>query len=287
LPYGTAEKARQGAFDPPEEHLWKAHSLNILAPVLNSTSMLCCAEDLGTVPDCSYEVIDECGIVGMDVIRWQREWENRSEFLRPEQYRINSIAVHATHDMSDLRTWWEYEAGTVDALGIKNQLQNRGFDLDSLLAGLFEKKQPLPGRLRWRKEITDESSLLEKLQRPADQVADILKVFRESAFEKKLFLEWLGVKNAKNLSKARLYPRMLQKSLECRSVFIIHLLQDWLAWSPWLSDMDPRPLRINLPGTIHDNNWRLVMPFFLEDLFKDQDVLATMRSILSVPGEMA
>ena len=46
-----------GSFDPRDEKLWKEHGEKLLAVMLANTDMLPCAEDLGVVPKCSYEIL--------------------------------------------------------------------------------------------------------------------------------------------------------------------------------------------------------------------------------------
>ena len=94
-----------GFFDPPNEKLWEGQGRQILSAVLESTSMLPCAEDLGLVPRCSAPVLSEFSIPGTEVQRWARTEDEK--FKKPEEYRPNSTAVISTHDTSTLAGWWE------------------------------------------------------------------------------------------------------------------------------------------------------------------------------------
>jgi len=80
-----------GAFDPASEALWEAHGKKLLDVMLKNTAMLPCAEDLGTVPDCSYRTLREYGLVGMDVQRWQRWWGKGDAYKEDQDYRVNAI----------------------------------------------------------------------------------------------------------------------------------------------------------------------------------------------------
>jgi len=93
---------RVGRFDPPEEHLWKEHGKRILDVMVTKTSMLPCAEDLGVVPKCSYEVLEEYKIPGSDIQRWTRNWGKDYHYKSAGDYRPNAMAMLSTHDTSAL-----------------------------------------------------------------------------------------------------------------------------------------------------------------------------------------
>ncbi len=76
--------------------------------------MLPCAEDLGTVPDCSEKVLKEFGIPGINVQRWEKKWKEPYDFIDPGEFRINSVAMVSTDDSSSFPAWWENEAGNVE-----------------------------------------------------------------------------------------------------------------------------------------------------------------------------
>jgi 4-alpha-glucanotransferase len=98
-----------GIFDPAEEHLWKFNAEKILNVISECTQMLPCAEDLGTVPDSSYELLREYGIPGIEIQRWKKHWEGNNEFISPPEYRSNSVSSVSTHDSSFFPAWWKYE----------------------------------------------------------------------------------------------------------------------------------------------------------------------------------
>jgi 4-alpha-glucanotransferase len=100
---------RNGSFDPRDEKYWETHGREILSVMINSTGMLPCAEDLGTVPECSNRVLKSLGIPGMDVQRWMVNPKKEYFFKKPSQYRTNSIAVLSTHDTSAFLGWWKYD----------------------------------------------------------------------------------------------------------------------------------------------------------------------------------
>jgi len=103
-----------GFFEPQDESLWRGHGYNILKTMLENTSMLLCAEDLGVIPRACTESLRELGIPGNEVQRWAKDWKERHDFLLPDEYRLLSVAMLSTHDSTCWRTWWQDEAGTVD-----------------------------------------------------------------------------------------------------------------------------------------------------------------------------
>lgn len=61
------------------------------------------AEDLGVIPDFVYKTLDQFGIAGHKVLRWQKE---ALQFHDPKEYPFLSLATTGTHDTSALVTWW-------------------------------------------------------------------------------------------------------------------------------------------------------------------------------------
>ncbi|HLD75914.1 MAG TPA: 4-alpha-glucanotransferase, partial [Candidatus Norongarragalinales archaeon] len=82
-----ANGGMNGFFDPSEENIWEDHGRKLLSALVQNTNMLVTAEDLGTVPDCSYRVLEAFGVCGMDVQRWTRDWKKTFAFKAPEDYR--------------------------------------------------------------------------------------------------------------------------------------------------------------------------------------------------------
>ncbi len=58
-------KGLYGRFDPEDNYYWEEHGKKILEVINNSTTMLACAEDLGTVPDCSDKVLKEFSVTSI------------------------------------------------------------------------------------------------------------------------------------------------------------------------------------------------------------------------------
>ncbi len=257
-----------GSFDPINEAEWENHGKKILTVMVKNCKMLACAEDLGVVPACSYKVLQELGIPGIDIQRWIRDWNKSYDFKDTSQYRLNSIATLATHDMSSLCAWWDFEAGTVDEELFLRKCREKNIQIDDKKSELFDLNASFHGRLRWNKKISNVDILLKTLNADASICWEIIDLYKSSYDEKEKFLKFLGLENNEN----KLYPTLLiKKALEkinrCSSIFSIQLIHDWLSLDS-LFDFDPWELRINFPGTISDKNWSIVVPISLEDMLQ-------------------
>ncbi|MBS3803215.1 MAG: 4-alpha-glucanotransferase [Oleiphilaceae bacterium] len=61
-------------------------------------------EDLGTVAPGFSEQLAERGIMGMNVLWFERD--DDGEFLAPEQWSANAMAMTSTHDLPTVAGWW-------------------------------------------------------------------------------------------------------------------------------------------------------------------------------------
>lgn len=257
-----------GIFDPQDENEWENHGRTLLSVMVESNRMLPCGEDLGVIPPCSYRLLEEYAVPGMDVQRWAKDWGKTYDFKAPLSYRRNSIAVISTHDMHSLRGWWELEAGTVDGSLFKRQCETRNIDFERVKGELFDPKKSREGRLRWKKDVADEGHLLSILGIRPDEAFEFLDAYRSSFSEREKFWNYLGLQGKpEEKSSVKMITAALEKINESAAVFSIQLLQDWFALDSSL-DSDPAASRINFPGTTGDKNWRLVVPLSLEEMGK-------------------
>jgi 4-alpha-glucanotransferase len=274
-----------GVFDPSEESLWEEHGRKLLSVMVQNTSMLPCAEDLGVVPECSYRVLEEFGILGLDVQRWNKHWGKTYDFKAPAEYRKNSIAVVSSHDTSSMRGWWEFEAGTLDGMMFERLCQSKGIDYELVKDRLFDLQQSHYGRMRWKKEIKDESALLRILNIPQSEAFPFLDSYKGSYGEKEKFLNLL---NAPLAGGEKFSPEVARHILEevskTASIFSIQLLQDWLSLDPDF-ECDAWNFRINFPGTFNDKNWTLAVPFSLERMLR-LGINAEIKSINTRTGRI-
>lgn len=95
-----------GEFIPPDETLWEKQGRGILDEIVPLSDMLPMAEDLGDVSPMIRQVMHEYGISGMSVIRWQRRYDKKGDFIPYDQYEPLSMTSVSTHDAEPLQLWW-------------------------------------------------------------------------------------------------------------------------------------------------------------------------------------
>jgi len=90
---------------------WEANGRKLLGMLKASSSMLPCAEDLGSVPGCVPRVLSDLGILGLRVLRWTRDWAAQGQpYVPASAYPKLAIACPSVHDSTSLRGWYEGEA---------------------------------------------------------------------------------------------------------------------------------------------------------------------------------
>ena len=88
-----------------QEELWKKEALKKLPGLKHHTNMLVCGEDLGMVPHCVPEVMEQLGILSLEIQRMPKK--TGTEFFHPKDAPYLSVVSPSTHDMSTIRGWWE------------------------------------------------------------------------------------------------------------------------------------------------------------------------------------
>lgn len=254
-----------GKFDPEDESVWEEHGRKLLSVMLEASSMLPCAEDLGTIPECSFRVLEDFGIPGTDVARWMKDWGKSYDFLPPKNYRKTGLSTLSTHDMTSFCLWWHFEAGTVDRLLFERKARAIGISEEQLLKP-FDLKGSRHQRLRWKEEICSDKELRTCLGINEKEGSDLIDLYHGSFREKIKYLRYLGKdpKKAMDLTK-ELVIRAIEKLGSSASIFTVLLLQDWLSigGEKIYQDWD---FRINTPGTIGKQNWTLRMPLSLNKM---------------------
>ncbi len=94
-----------------EEH-WRKAGEEILNFLFENSTMLPCAEDLGAVPSFVRDSIHDMKLLGLDIIRWTRSFEDGS-YIKPDGYRKVAVSSLSVHDTSTALGWW-MEAGDHD-----------------------------------------------------------------------------------------------------------------------------------------------------------------------------
>jgi 4-alpha-glucanotransferase len=88
-----------------QEDFWRQEAMVKLPALRKATNMLICGEDLGMVPACVPEVMQEMQILTLEIQRMSKN--PQTEFLQPKDIPYWSVCSTSTHDMSPLRLWWE------------------------------------------------------------------------------------------------------------------------------------------------------------------------------------
>ena len=70
--------------------------------------MLVCGEDLGMVPHCVPEVMEQLAILSLEIQRMPKK--TGIEFFHPNDAPYLSVVSPSTHDMSTVRAWWEEDS---------------------------------------------------------------------------------------------------------------------------------------------------------------------------------
>ena len=87
------------------EQFWKNSAMKKLPALLDSTRMLSCGEDLGMIPACVPETMEELRILSLEIQRMPKSVEKT--FGETYSYPYMSVCATGTHDTSTIRGWWE------------------------------------------------------------------------------------------------------------------------------------------------------------------------------------
>ena len=114
---------------------WGATALRRLSEVFGHTRMLCCAEDLGMLPECVQPVLDQLRILTLEIQSLPKE--SGFEFTHLDGNTYRSVATISTHDMAPLRLWWEESPERTQRYYV-SMLQKQGRAPEHLPAHLAE-----------------------------------------------------------------------------------------------------------------------------------------------------
>ena len=92
---------------------WYQEAMKKLPRLTQATRMLCCAEDLGMVPDCVPWVMNELRILSLEIQTMPKDPTVRFGKLSHNPYR--SVCTFSTHDMPTLRQWWDEDTEQTQA----------------------------------------------------------------------------------------------------------------------------------------------------------------------------
>ena len=84
---------------------WKARAFSRLTPLVGSTNMLVCGEDLGMIPESVPDVMNKLQIFSLEIERMPKTPQR--EFTDLYNLPYHSVCTTSTHDMTPLRSWWK------------------------------------------------------------------------------------------------------------------------------------------------------------------------------------
>lgn len=88
-----------------QDEFWKHEAMKKLPALKEATNMLICGEDLGMVPHSVPEVMQQLGILSLEIQRMPKN--PHTEFFHPKDAPYLSVITPSSHDMSTVRGWWE------------------------------------------------------------------------------------------------------------------------------------------------------------------------------------
>jgi len=283
-----------GKFYPPEEHKWEETGTGLLKAIVENSTMLPAAEDLGTVPACSGKVLWEFGVTGMDVQRWLKDRNNDYIFLDKDKFRWLSVSTLSTHDSSLLIDWWHHEIGTIDGLLFDRLMIGKGIPGDEIMEIkklLFNTDKSSYNRLLWKEDVKDTKVLLDTLKLSPEKCFDIIELYRESFNEKENFISILKINREQmqaGFGNGTINSGFVKTILDfisgTSSIFNILLIQEWLCLDEhFLRKVEERSYRINFPGIVNDQNWTSVLPLGLENIL-EMNINKDIAGIISESG---
>lgn len=98
--------AKEGKMVPEDLNEALAQGSKILGILQSTTEMLPIGEDLGVVPLEVRAIMQEMGICGTKVMRWERRWNTDRGFIDPKDYSELSMTTLSTHDSDLVKQWW-------------------------------------------------------------------------------------------------------------------------------------------------------------------------------------
>jgi 4-alpha-glucanotransferase len=274
-----------GFFDPQDESIWEMQGKEILLAMLTASDLLLCAEDLGVIPRVCTQTLHEFGIPGNEVQRWVKDWDERHTFLNAAQYREISVAMLSTHDTTNWVSWWKYEAGTIDEALFIRKCNERGIDYTIVRDQLFDLDLSYHGRLRWLSSVDTSEKLLQILGKPWHEAADLVQIYLNSYQEKEKLWKLLSLPGKmQEEANPELVRRILQFTLDAKSIFCIQSIIDWLSLGQIFSG-DSYQYRINTPGVVSEKNWSLTLPLSLEKMLQHK-VCQEINKMISSSGRL-
>ena len=162
-------------FSKDEEKLWKKEGREKLSCFQKETSMEICAEDLGMLPKCTEEVLEEVNFLRLHIQRMPKKKEE--EFSLPWEYEYLSVCSPSNHDTSTLRMWWKEDSERTQRF-YQNILKLEGKAPSELSEFLCEKiiKMHLESGSKWAvfmmQDLLAMSSTLKRKEAEKERIND-------------------------------------------------------------------------------------------------------------------
>ncbi|OPZ66415.1 MAG: 4-alpha-glucanotransferase [Candidatus Aerophobetes bacterium ADurb.Bin490] len=171
----------------------------------------------------------------------------------------------------------------MDALLVDKLCGENNFEPAAVKKALFQPASKSAARIRFKAELETPEDVLEALSSTRDKAWMFYDMFREAAFEKKKFLQFAGCNDG--CTDKELVKAALVKANETVSVFSIQLIVDWLSLGDTFDKWDIHDTRINIPGSVADKNWSIVMPLSLEEM-QDLKINGRIKEIVTSTGRI-
>jgi 4-alpha-glucanotransferase len=105
------------------EDFWYHKGMEKIPAIISASNMLVCGEDLGMVPDCVPDVMNDLSILSLEIQRMPKN--PKVKFAHPNDAPYLSVCTTSTHDMSTIRGWWEENRDAIQKF-YNNELGNNG-----------------------------------------------------------------------------------------------------------------------------------------------------------------
>ena len=110
--------------------------------------------------------------------------------------------------------------------------------------------------------------LLSILGKSHDEAWHLVDAYQSTAEERKFYWQHVGMTGpVEHRASVEFVRKALESVNQTRSIFSLQILQDWLSLAPF-QGRDAWEYRINVPGSMGEQNWSLVVPFPLEGMQK-------------------
>lgn len=106
-----------------QNYFWRIEAMKKLPQLKAVTNMLVCGEDLGMVPETVPVVMNELGILSLEIQRMPKR--SGIEFFNPAHAPYLSVVTPSTHDMSTVRGWWEEDSAATQRF-FNNEMGQQG-----------------------------------------------------------------------------------------------------------------------------------------------------------------